>query len=287
MCANCSICLLNARIFTPRAELFTLFEIFKTLVLLNETLLLEQLFAPDVSLEVLGVFEYDAAVAPHNRVRHRQVVSAARAFREVVSLGNETLRQKVHQTHRMIYLKEVVLPRVLDENTMSSITSLVYFNQVEIVTHLRDDKRFVGELFHRLRTATDSDEVQALVGLLQEFCALARNLQLKGRTMFYDTMMRAGLYEATLRMLENPVRTVRLAVLDVLCGALAQNPAPWRHRAVADPDESKLGDVLVDAPAQRHVGRRARPVRRGAASHAAHRGRPCCSARRTPALAST
>lgn len=228
------------------AELVTLFEIFKALVLLNDTLLLEHLFAPDVSLEVFGVFEYDSAVAPHNRVPHRQVLATARAFREVVSLGNEQLRQKVHQTHRMIYLKEVVLPRVLDDNTLSSISSLVYFNQVEIVTHLRDDKRFVGELFERLRAATAADELQALVALLQEFCLLARNLQLKGRTSFYETLMRAGLYECVLKLLSSPIRAVRLAVLDVLGGALVHNPAPWRARSLAADEPLKLGDVLVE-----------------------------------------
>ncbi len=226
------------------SELATLFEIFKALVLLNDTLLLEHLFAPDVSLEVFGVFEYDPAVAPHNRVPHRKVLATSRAFREVVSLGNEQLRQKVHQTHRMVYLKEVVLPRVLDDNTLSSISSLVYFNQVEIVTHLRDDKRFVGELFERLRTTSADDELHALVLLLQEFCLLARNLQLKGRTALYETLMRAGLYECVMKLLTHPMRAIRLAMLDVLGGALVHNAAPWRQRSLID-EHLRLGDTLV------------------------------------------
>ena len=220
-------------------------SIAQTLVLLNDTLLLEHLFADDVSLELLGVFEYDPSVAPHNRVSHRKAVQTSRAFREVVPLGSDALRAKVHQTHRMVYIKEVVLPRVLDDATLSSINSLVYFNQIDIATQLRDDPHFVSQLMSRLRTAADGrDELDSLVGLLQEFCALARNLQLKGRNQFFEVLLTAGLYDVVLKLLGSRSTATRLAALDVLQGALSHDAQPWRSRIVAS-DSHELANLLI------------------------------------------
>ena len=41
-------------------------------------------------------------------------------------------RPKIHQTYRYGYIKDVILPRTLDDATFATISSLMLFNNVEV-----------------------------------------------------------------------------------------------------------------------------------------------------------
>lgn len=55
-------------------------------------------------------------------------------FKEVVPIEDAAVRAKIHQTYRMGYLKDVVLPRVLDDSTFATLSSLMLFNNIEVRT---------------------------------------------------------------------------------------------------------------------------------------------------------
>ncbi len=46
----------------------------------------------------------------------------------------------------MQYLKDVALPRALDEQTTGTLTAMVYFNQVELMNHILGDPKIFAEL---------------------------------------------------------------------------------------------------------------------------------------------
>lgn len=48
---------------------------------------------------------------------------------------------------RMGYLKDVVLPRVLDDATFATLSSLMLFNNIEVLMALHHDRDFFPELF--------------------------------------------------------------------------------------------------------------------------------------------
>lgn len=50
----------------------------------------------------------------------------------MVPITDAGVRAKIHQTYRIGYLKDVVLARVLDDATFSTLSSLVLFNNVEV-----------------------------------------------------------------------------------------------------------------------------------------------------------
>ena len=47
--------------------------------------------------------------------------------------------------------QDVILPRVLDDGTFATLSSLMLFNNVEVLMALTQDKRFFPELFGRLK----------------------------------------------------------------------------------------------------------------------------------------
>ena len=79
-----------------------------------------------------------------NLQRHREFLRNTAQFKEVVPLNNSDLVQKIHQTFRVQYIQDVILPTpsVFEENTFSTLNSFIFFNKVEIVGLLQ-----VGKLF--------------------------------------------------------------------------------------------------------------------------------------------
>ena len=53
----------------------------------------------------------------------------------MLQIKNKGLLDKIHQTYRVQYIQEVILPTptVFDENLLSALNSFIFFNKCEIV----------------------------------------------------------------------------------------------------------------------------------------------------------
>lgn len=121
-----------------------LYEIFKNIFLLNKNALFELMFADDVIFDVVGCLEYD----PSSNVQknHRDYLFHETRFKEVVPFSSDELKNKIHQTFRVQYIQDVVLPTpsVFEENIMSTLGSFIFFNKVEIVSLIQVCITFFG-----------------------------------------------------------------------------------------------------------------------------------------------
>lgn len=111
-----------------------LYEIFKSIFLLNKNELFEIMFADDTIFDVVGVLEYDPSLQQH--AKHREYLKSTAKFKEVIHISNQELVNKIHQTYRVQYIQDVILPTpsVFEENMLSTLTSFIFFNKVEIVS---------------------------------------------------------------------------------------------------------------------------------------------------------
>ncbi len=82
----------------------------------------------------MGALEHDPELPQQQR--HREFLRDRVVFKEVVPIADPGLRAKIHQTYRLAYLKDVALPRVLDDATFATFTSLILFNNVEVRSFL-------------------------------------------------------------------------------------------------------------------------------------------------------
>jgi hypothetical protein len=148
-------------------------------VLLNDNAIFEHILQDDVILGVVGVLEcerevlvsrfrgttaliaiLDAATPPTDdpefptmRASYRQHLSSPSAFVPVVPshlLGAQLLG-KIHQTHRLHYLKDIVLARIIEDSTFSMLNSAIYFNEVEIVNVINSQPDLLLEVFRILK----------------------------------------------------------------------------------------------------------------------------------------
>lgn len=117
--------------------LHRLYEIFKSIFLLNKTPLFEIMFADDTIFDVVGIMEYDPSAS--DPVKHREYLRTQAHFKEVIPIANTDVLQKIHQTYRVQYIQDVILPTpsVFEENMLSTLSSFIFFNKLEIVSNLQ------------------------------------------------------------------------------------------------------------------------------------------------------
>ena len=114
-----------------------LFDIFKSIFTLNRVELFEEMFEQDTIFDIVGVLEYDPSSS--SPTKHRDYLRTQAKFKEVVPFSNQKLRDKIHQTYRMQYIQDVMLPApsVFEENMLSTLSSLIYFNKSSIVSMIQ------------------------------------------------------------------------------------------------------------------------------------------------------
>lgn len=145
-------------------NLFTLAEIIKTLILYNEPCLIGDFLSTEEKIMgMVGILEYDSEY-PKFKACHRDFLKDKSKFKSVIDIPNvkseagEDSETKTDSNLNIFkkdfflnFLKNVALARFLDDQTYNTLSSLIYFNQVEIINFLKDSKKnenFCEKLFN-------------------------------------------------------------------------------------------------------------------------------------------
>lgn len=142
-----------------------------------------------------------------------------------------------------------MLARILDDPTFSVLNSLIFFNQVDIVTHLQANTPFLEELFGII----DSNE-QGLkrkkdaVGFIQQCCAIAKNLQAPARTTLYTNFIQHGLLRVIKFSLMDRDASIRVAGTDILVAMIDHDASMVRTYIFKSIGEKKtpLTETLIE-----------------------------------------
>lgn len=181
-------------------DAFVMFDIFKSIFLLNNLQLFDVILMEENIQPLIAVLEYDPSIPKElGRRRHREFLEKAK-FKEVVPINDEEVVAKIQQNYRVTYIKDVILLRYLDDQTINSLTSMLFFNNVTIITRLTEKQEFMQEFFQKLHreagfksgesqatsylkqkdTATDEEREATrrdLFLFLQELCNVSKQLQ--------------------------------------------------------------------------------------------------------------
>ncbi|KAG7228515.1 hypothetical protein INR49_007689 [Caranx melampygus] len=148
-----------------REGLHHLYEIVRGVLFLNKAALFEVMFSDDCIMDVVGCLEYDPALVQPKR--HREFLTKTAKFKEVIPITDSELRQKIHQTYRVQYIQDIILPTpsLFEENFLSTLTSFIFFNKVEIVSMLQEDEKFLTEVFAQLTDEATEDSKRRELGM--------------------------------------------------------------------------------------------------------------------------
>ncbi|XP_053947206.1 serine/threonine-protein phosphatase 4 regulatory subunit 3 isoform X1 [Anastrepha ludens] len=208
-----------------------LFEIFKNIFLLNKNALFEIMFAEDTIFDVVGCLEYDPSSTQPKK--HRQYLKQWAKFREAVPIKNQDLLAKIHQTFRVQYIQDIILPTpsvFVEDNMLNTLSSFIFFNKVEIVTLIQEDERFLVDMFTLLTDPSTNDAKRRdIVLFLKEFCNYAQNLQPQGKDSFYKTLTCLGILQALeITLVMNDEKT-KAASIDILTAIVEFSPLVVRN----------------------------------------------------------
>ncbi|PIO25729.1 hypothetical protein AB205_0192790 [Aquarana catesbeiana] len=224
--------------------LHQLYEIIKGIFLLNRTALFEVMFSEDCIMDIIGCLEYDPSLSVQRK--HREFLTQTAKFKEVIPISDLELKQKIHQTYRVQYIQDVVLPTpsVFEENMLSTLHSFIFFNKVEIVGMLQEDEKFLTELFaHLTDEATDDEKRQELVNFLKEFCAFSQTLQPQNRDAFFKTLSNMGILPALEGMDDAQVRS---AATDIFSYLVEYNPSMVREFVMQEAQQNDDDILLIN-----------------------------------------
>lgn len=231
--------------------LHQLYEIFKNIFLLNKNALFEVMFADDTIFDVVGILEYDPT-SPVPK-RHRDYLRNISRFKEVIPISNPELVGKIHQTYRVQYIQDVVLPTpsVFEENMLSTLSSFIFFNKVEIVSMLQEDQKFLTELFAQLTDeSTDDEKRKDLVMFLKEFCMFSQTLQPQSRESFFKALSNLGILQALEITLGMDDPTIKAASIDILSYIVDFSPSMVREYALqqvnTQDDDQLVINIIIE-----------------------------------------
>lgn len=229
-------------------ELHRLCNIMKSIILLNDTTIIEHAVSDENVLGVVGALEYDPDF-PSHKANHRHWLDNQGRYKEVVPIEDENTRRKIHQTYRLQYLKDVVLARILDDPTFSVLNSLIFFNQVDIVQHLQSNAAFLNDLFG-IFTATQPDHKRKKEAVLfiQQCCAIAKTIQPPARQSLYNNFIAHGLLQVIHFGLRHDDVAVRVGATDILVSIIDHDAQMIRQTIYRQMHENQpsLTDSLIE-----------------------------------------
>lgn len=229
-----------------------LFEIFKNIFHLNKNALFDIMFTEDTIFDVVGCLEYDPAASPPKR--HRQYLLHLARFREPIPITNRDLLAKIHQTYRVQYIQDVVLPTpsVFEDNMLNTLSSFIFFNKVEIVTAIQEDERYLIDMFTMLSDPTTPEvKRRDIVLFLKEFCNFAQNLQPPGKESFYKTLNCLGVLTALETTLAMNDKKTKQASIDILTAVVEYSPSIVRDYSLdqvrtGTPETNMLINIAIN-----------------------------------------
>mmetsp|Transcript_115777 Transcript_115777/g.327457 ORF Transcript_115777/g.327457 Transcript_115777/m.327457 type:complete len:884 (-) Transcript_115777:133-2784(-) len=170
-----------------------LWQITKGIFLLSNQRLTERYLKHDVYDDVMGMLEYDEGLPVDKRIAHRQVLKVKVNFQHVLSIEDTETLERIHLNYRLQYLKDLVLPRLLDDTAFVSLTQMIHVNISIILDHLQKNVALLEQLFVQIQ----QNDSQALL-FLQDACRMATKIPQTERQALYERMIERKLFEVLL-----------------------------------------------------------------------------------------
>jgi protein phosphatase-4 regulatory subunit 3 len=178
---------------------------------------------------VLLTLSTDDPDFPSHRAAHRQFLRDTSKFKEVVKFTDRDIRNKIQYTHRLLYLKDVVLARILDDPTFSVLNSLIFFHHVDIIQYITSDDEHCQKLFAIIKDEEEPMEKKKIAVLfIQNCCAVAKNIQPANREKLYMALIKYGLFSVVNFALRHHDASVRVAGTDIFVSLIDSDPSTVR-----------------------------------------------------------
>ena len=219
----------------------------KGAIMLNDVNLLEVLFSDECIVQMVGALEYgDGLEMGAARGRHRNFVQGDMNLKEVVPITDAISRAKIIQAHRILYVRDTILPKSLDDSTFSTLSSMYLFNIVEVLLVLHQDASFFKNLFDRIHKAErGTEDWRDLISFLQELITLSRHIQMAQRNDILMRLSRLGLFQVMSDSLRTDDTDAKLRAVDAILATVVHDPVLLRSHIQNKEDGHVIFEQLI------------------------------------------
>ena len=178
-----------------------IFNIFKNLILIGEKELIEILFDDECYLITFGAFEHDPQ--SNKLVPHRKYFKEIVKFKNPLNIRDPELLQKINQNLRLAYFRDTAFSRLIDDNTIRTINTIIQMNQGNIVQYFINNKEYLDILYSQLKSEDIVIQKDAIL-FLSELINCSKNVA-QSRITFNEVLCENGLLPILNTLLEeNP-----------------------------------------------------------------------------------
>lgn len=235
-------------------SLHQLYGIMRTIVTINDNVIIEYLLQDPIFYGVIGMLEYNPE-QPRMKACYRQDVTEEAQFHQVVPIDDASVLAKIHETYRLQYLKDVVLAGLIDDALLSMLNSLNFFYQTDIINYFANDDHVLEQLFGIFARSDEAltTKYEAVL-FLQQLCAMAKQIQLPTRMTLFQSLMDCGLLYALEFALARTDTAIRNAAIEILMASIEYDAQSVRSHVLAQVDQrqpalvSQLIQLLLAEP---------------------------------------
>jgi protein phosphatase-4 regulatory subunit 3 len=161
---------------------------------------------------------------PVHKANYRDFLRDTTRFHQPIAIHDSIIQKKIHHTYRLLFLKDVVLARALDDSTFNVLNSCIIFNQIDIITHVQNDVQILQDIVDlfphpnpgpsvslngiaKSRTGIELDmnsegmpngvdedhRRREVILLIQQLCIMGKNVQLPTRMGLFKTLVDRGI----------------------------------------------------------------------------------------------
>ncbi|XP_038171858.1 protein PPP4R3C-like [Arvicola amphibius] len=227
-------------------SLQVLHVIIKGILFLNNSRLFNIMFSDEYVMDVIGCLEYDPSL--DQPYQHRKFLTESAKFKEVMPITHSKLKQKIHQTYRMQYIHDILLPisSKFQEDWLSDLTTFIFSNKIEIINMLHEDEMFLHEAFSELKDNTVGDERRSeLLFFFKEFFEFAKILNFQKKDVLLKTVIKLGIMSALKVSVCVQDNQIKVAALDIFTYLVEFNPRIVRVYAVDEAEDIENKDDLL------------------------------------------
>ncbi|CAO3631296.1 unnamed protein product [Cunninghamella echinulata] len=231
-------------------NLHHLYTIMKSIILLGDNTIIEQIVEEDNFMNTVGILEYDP-ITPDLKANHRGVLKKQSEIETVVPVDDVVTVVKIYETLRLQYLQNVICVDYLDRKVSDVFHNLITCNHVDIIESIQHNVKFLTDLFNLIINdhSTDTDKTKGVQCVLQ-LCSISKSIPDESRVGLFSTLATHGLFDIFEIALFSEDESIRVTSVNVL-NSIVELSAPLVRRYIlirANDDTSKrnLLDCILD-----------------------------------------
>uniref|UniRef100_T1IM45 Serine/threonine-protein phosphatase 4 regulatory subunit 3-like central domain-containing protein n=1 Tax=Strigamia maritima TaxID=126957 RepID=T1IM45_STRMM len=200
----------------------------------------------DTIFDVVGCLEYNQKAKLEYKT-HRNYLKNMSNFKEVIPISNPDLLSKIHQTYRMQYILDVVLPTpsITEKDMFSSLSSFIVFNKYDIIKIIQRED-FLIPLFTQMKDESIGDEkLRDSIRFLKEYCTFSKSLSPETRHGFFKNLSVLGILEVLEITLGMDNQVIKSNSIDILSDIVEYSPSIVQEFILKQVDSSVDDDQLL------------------------------------------